>query len=397
MRLFTPDTTSFNNYADKIKFILAWRISLLFSVVFAIVLFILTLGNNTILIPSMLACATSTLGLIYLYFTKKFTAIFWCYTIIGTFLVHLSINIDHSAIHFVDFIWMVALVILAFIGIGKKTGYIFAIIQIVAISYFIFFNIHTHSILTNSIDNFGRSILFIELILSFLIITYLLSIYIDLSKYAEKELIKLNDTLQLKNTENTVLMKEIHHRVKNNLQIITSLLRLQKSDLPENMQGKFDQAINRIMTMSIIHKKLYQTEEISILDTNKYLTELIDDILSTHSASKRILKEVEIQLKDIGLNTIVPLGLLLNELISNSFKHAFTNENNTVKIKIIATSNNYFKLTYSDSGKWIEPTKSQPAFGTELIGILSEQLDGDYTRNNSEYTFTLKNLDIDKV
>lgn len=395
MKLFTPNTDNFESFYDKAKFLLAWRISLIFSIVFAILLYILALSEGNAYIPGSLAFLISLGSLIYLHLTKNFAPLFWVYTITGTIIVHYATNTIHEFTHYVDFIWMIAIIVLAFIGLGKRIGYVFALIQIIAISYYVFFNLNEHIATVQVRNTMELTGALIELILAFIVITYLLALYINLSKYSENQLKKVNQVLSSKNTENTVLMKEIHHRVKNNLQIITSLLRLQKSDIPTESQEKFDQAISRIMTMSIIHKKLYQAEELSNINTSEYLSELIDEILSSHSSSKSVVKDILIQIENIGLKTIVPLGLLLNELISNSFKHAFVkNENDLVKINIVPTSANEFRFTYVDNGTWIEQRETETKFGTELIGILTEQLEGKFTRTGSEYTFNLKNLDI---
>jgi len=395
MSLFTPNTDTLTSFYDKAKFLLAWRISLVFTVVFAILLFILSLGNNFAFLSGGVAFTISVGSLIYLHFTKNYAPLFWVYTIVGTAIVHFAINMVHEFTHFVDFIWMIAIIVLAFIGLGKNYGFMFAIIQIIAFSYFVLFNLNTHITTIQPRNNLELVGSLIELILAFMVITYLLAQFISLNKYSENQLIKLNQKLTSKNTENTVLVKEIHHRVKNNLQIITSLLRLQKSDIPQESQEKFDEAINRIMTMSIIHKKLYQAEELSNIDTPNYLTELISEIISTQSSINTIEKDISIDIKNIGLKTIVPLGLLINELISNSFKHAFDKGNNDViKITITRISDTEFKFIYADNGQWIERNDTENQFGTELIKTLSEQLDGTHSRTASEYTFDLKNLDI---
>lgn len=395
MKLFTPNTDNFTSFYDKAKFLLAWRISLIFSVVFAILLYILILSGGNAYIPGAFAFVISLGSLIHLHFTKKFAPLFWVYTICGTIIVHFSLNTIHEFTHFVDFVWMIAIIILAFIGLGKRMGFMFAILQMLALCYFVMFNMNDHLTIIQPRSQFETIGALIELVLAFIVITYLLALFINFSKYSENQLKKLNTELSFINTENTVLMKEIHHRVKNNLQIVTSLLRLQKSDIPVESQEKFDQAISRIMTMSLIHKKLYQTEELSNINTAEYLTGLIDEILSTYPSSKSVAKDIFIEIENIGLKTIVPLGLLVNELISNSFKHAFNDLNNgSIKISIHPTSTKGYKFSYIDNGTWIDRDDTEMKFGTELIGILTEQLEGDYKRESSEYTFNLKNLDI---
>ena len=104
---------------------------------------------------------------------------------------------------------------------------------------------------------------------------------------------------------------------------------------------------------------------------------------------------VKSEVNKIGLKTIVPLGLLINELLSNSIKHAFSKKaKGFISINILKSNTNEFKLVYSDDGNWIEPKKNYTGFGLGLIQTLVEQLEGNFTRNKSAYTFTIKNIDI---
>ncbi|PJB14321.1 MAG: histidine kinase, partial [Flavobacteriales bacterium CG_4_9_14_3_um_filter_32_8] len=96
----------------------------------------------------------------------------------------------------------------------------------------------------------------------------------------------------------------------------------------------------------------------------------------------------------IGLRTIVPFGLILNELLSNSFKYAFNNQRGSINIEINALDKSEFELKYSDSGIWKKASENKLHFGLELIETLTEQLEGSCIRKNSNYSFKFKNLDI---
>ena len=125
--------------------------------------------------------------------------------------------------------------------------------------------------------------------------------------------------------EKEVLLKEIHHRVKNNLQIITSLLNLQSQSIPdEENKSIFRDSQNRIKSMALVHEKLYQSADLSKIDLNEYVKNLSDYVKDTYSAiNKNVKLELQITQIELQVDTIVPLGLILNELISNSFKYAF--------------------------------------------------------------------------
>jgi two-component sensor histidine kinase len=285
---------------------------------------------------------------------------------------------------------------ITFVGLGRKVGFIFLSIHSLFIGFFFFFTLNRHIAILKERTTLEITGDYIEILLAMFCIGYVVLQYLKMNEYSESELKKINQQLLDKNNENIVLIKEVHHRVKNNLQIITSLLRLQKHELNDESKEKFDEAINRIMAMSIIHRKLYQTEELSKIDVESYIHELINEIISSLTTHTNIKTNISSNIESIGLKTIVPFGLLMNELLSNSFKHAFTDINNgTIDITINTNSDsdsNLF-LNYSDSGAWKEPTNSSSQFGLELIQVLTDQLEGTFKRQASEYTFTLQNLD----
>ena len=288
------------------------------------------------------------------------------------------------------------IVLLAFIGLGRKIGFFFILINALAIVYFYQFNLNIHIETIQPLSQTKIIIAAVELFLCLFCVSYLLYQYITFNNYFGGELKKSNTELSKKNEENIVLVKEIHHRVKNNLQIIISLLRLQKGELKsEEAKRHFNEVINRIMVMSLIHKKLYQENEMAHIEIKPYLTDLSNDIVNISNLGLPITFEINSQIKKIGLKTIVPLGLLINELLSNSIKHAFLKKTDgLININILEGKNDDFTLVYSDDGTWNEPNKEYIGFGLGLIQTLTEQLEGKFTRNQSEYSFTIKNLDI---
>jgi two-component sensor histidine kinase len=159
-------------------------------------------------------------------------------------------------------------------------------------------------------------------------------------------------------------------------------------------EGKthFKEAINRIMAMSLVHQKLYTEKELSQIDLKSYIEELVNEIITYSNNKKEIKIEIETNVKGIDLISVVPLGLLINELVSNSLKHAFIeNKENIIKIKIVDLEKEY-QFDYSDNGSWKENENSSSNFGIELIGILTEQLNGTKTldtSNGTHYQFLL--------
>jgi two-component sensor histidine kinase len=212
---------------------------------------------------------------------------------------------------------------------------------------------------------------------------------------ANDELNKQNKMIVSQNEEKTVLLQEIHHRVKNNLQVITSLLRLQSNELPSNEDRiHFEDAINRVMTMSLIHQKMYQADNLAELDISDYFSTLVDELIRSSSVQIPVEKIVNAEVKYIGSSSIVPLALLISELVSNSLKHAFKDFG---RIFIgIYDKDDSLELVYIDNGKWKE-SASDNSFGLQLIDMLTEQMDGKADRisdiSGTRYTFLLKRLD----
>jgi two-component sensor histidine kinase len=402
MRLFNPDTSFYVNYFDKAKYLLGWRISIVFILVFSIISIIYSFTSFTAAFPSYLVLIVGIFCLSYLYLTKNYKPIFWIYSISGFAISHFAMNTVFELTHYIDFLWVMVCIFLTFIGLGRKVGIIFTIINAFLIAYFFWFTLNYHILNLEPRTNTQLIGEYLEVLFALFILGYLIHQYFLFQQYSEKELITANQGLEnqnqlitAKNNENILLMKEVHHRVKNNLQIITSLLRLQKNNLSPEIEQKFDEAISRIMTMSLIHSKLYQSDDLTKINIESYTKDLIYDILSSLSSNDKIKTHIISDVDGIGLKTIVPLGLMLNELLSNSFKHAFKeNESGEITIRIKKLNEAEFELHYSDSGKWKEHSTEKIKFGLELIDTLTEQLDGKVIREDSTYCFRLKNLDI---
>ncbi len=194
----------------------------------------------------------------------------------------------------------------------------------------------------------------------------------------KKKIEQANERIQL-------LIKEMHHRVKNNLQVVASLLRLQAGTIAdERLQHAFDQSQSRVTSMALIHEKLYKGDELSMLDVSHYIQELFEELVRLNDVSDTIAYRTDID-PDLALDlhTMVPLGLLLNELITNSFKHAFKGrEEGLINLSLHRASNKEFDLIYTDNGVGIPADKlaaNGDTLGVSLIESLVEQLNGRMT------------------
>jgi len=401
MGIFTPDTTFYAEYTDKGKYVMTWRLSLLFILVFFALSVTFVFIDKVVFTFYFLVFFLATCGFIYLKRTKKFTTVFWLYTSGATLLTGISLNTASSVIHYAEFFWIVSIVIFAFIGLTRRNGLLFLALNSVSIILHMLFFLNTSIAAQRAMTPIELWGTLVEILFALFTIGYLLHQYLIFQSFAEKklkivnqELAEQNQIIRKKNEENSVLAKEIHHRVKNNLQIIVSLLRMHSDEVrSEETKRHFAEATNRIMSMSLIHQKLYQSKELSNIDFGSYLKELAAGILIT---SGRTPQEVQInivsEVHGVGLKTIVPLGLLLNELITNSVKHAFNKDvPGTITIHVSMDSNNRMTLEYSDTGSWKQQTDG--GFGLELIDLLTGQMEGNYERTGSNYRFELNNLD----
>lgn len=248
-----------------------------------------------------------------------------------------------------------------------------------------------------------RTIMSVEFIFIMFLIGFILHHFYEVTenanqkrKKAYEQLAKEKAIVDKQNTEKTALLQEIHHRVKNNLQVIISLLRIQSSELQsEEAKISFEDAIARIMTMSLIHQKMYEKESLSEIDLPDYLSTLFNDVVAANNRGLSITVKQDIRIPFIGPKTIVPIGLIVNELVSNSMKHAFDKNIGTIKLMMEKKDNNTFNLTYCDDGSWKENQNN--SFGLQLIEVFTEQLDGSFERfsdeNGTTYTFLLRFLD----
>ena len=220
-------------------------------------------------------------------------------------------------------------------------------------------------------------------------------------------LTKQKTAIEKQNDEKDILLKEIHHRVKNNLQVISSLLSLQSNTInDENVLLELQEGQNRVKSIALIHQKLYQNEDISTVDFGEYCEELIAYLRSAFNLPGKNY-QILVQANDIllDIDTAVPLGLIINELISNSFKHAFVDDDEgqvQVSLKYLEKSTDKLILTVSDNGKGM-PEKfdieNANSLGLRLVKMLSNQLDGEVSylnKNGTFVTITLSNTNYRK-
>ncbi|MEO6356091.1 MAG: histidine kinase dimerization/phosphoacceptor domain -containing protein [Ferruginibacter sp.] len=193
-----------------------------------------------------------------------------------------------------------------------------------------------------------------------------------------------NHQLDKRNAENELLLKEIHHRVKNNLEIVSGLLALQAAQIDHpSAQAVMQSSQNRVLSMGIIHQKLYQKENLAAIEMKDYFQNLSESVLDTFNATGRIKIMLPMQTLDMDIDTAVPIGLITNELITNAIKYAFTeNEPGEIQISLTKTvieNELAFRLSDNGIGKQNNTNSKGTGFGTELVNLLVQQLDGKLT------------------
>jgi PAS domain S-box-containing protein len=201
---------------------------------------------------------------------------------------------------------------------------------------------------------------------------------------------KLADEILKKSLkEKEILMLEIHHRVKNSLNVILSLLKYQEyNTLDNDLKNILKKIENRIYSIALIHGLLYKSKNIAAINFNEYIKNLTEYLIQSFGLNHNIISlDFKIDEYELNIDKIKTLGLIINELITNSLKYAFKEKNdpqNSIKISIGLIDNNYI-LTYSDNGKGLPENfdlKQNTTSGMYLVKILCEEIDGKLTINN---------------
>ena len=402
MLFFKEPNHSYTDFYDIARFKSAWRVNVILCIGLFIISAFFSFHNITTFIQYLSGFIISLTGLIYLLVTKRFIIVSYFNVIASLILVISSLFLVKNNPHIIEPLWMIIIAIFGYFNLGKKVGHTILVIIAISVSLYFFFYLNTNETLKENYSQMELIGLMLEFTLCMFIIGYFIHIFINTTAHAEGKFRQANGELneykmiRLQNEEKTVLLQEIHHRVKNNLQVITSLLRLQSAEIEsEDAKVHFNDAINRVMTMSLIHQKMYQEKNLSQMDASDYFKTLIDDLIRSSSVQLPIQVNVTSNLDKVGSKTIVPLALLVAELVSNSMKHAFEQQGN-IQITFSSNDDNQLKLIYEDNGSWKEQ-ENKASFGLQLIETLTEQLDGEYTRNSTEkgtqYIFNLSNLD----
>lgn len=191
---------------------------------------------------------------------------------------------------------------------------------------------------------------------------------------------ELRETM-LSKEEKEVMLKEIHHRVKNNLQIVKSLIRFQMEQVSDPATTElFNECVNRVSAMALVHEQTYLSKDLANIDVNSYLAHLTSDLCHAYTIDIELEKDIRIDVPTMSVDTLIPLGLLINEVISNSLKYAFKGRRKGTIVVHVDGHENGLHMRIGDDGiglpdrsRWERPN----SLGMDLIHTLAGQLDAD--------------------
>lgn len=315
------------------------------------------------------------IGILFLNrYQKNLLAIFLGFVALSVIIAFFSIrNGEDSATHFLFSIALISLTL--FYRKEKSIRYFFSsmgVILIAAIIVALYFSFKGQFFPQKNEFNslFQRRLVYFLLLLSSVSLTFILV-------YSYKKNYKF---LENAVEEQQTLLAELNHRVKNNMAIIISLLNMQKNrtDNPETLEALQD-VHDRVMSMALVHQKMYQNKNISMVELAPYITELIAEIRNSIDIKKNITFRTEIEPIQLDLSTTIPLGLILNELITNAIKHAFpSKENPEIFISLKQVDDNHFEVLVLDNGigSTAPNLSKRNGLGMKLIESLTEQING---------------------
>jgi two-component sensor histidine kinase len=191
-------------------------------------------------------------------------------------------------------------------------------------------------------------------------------------------IIKTFDELDASNRQKELLLKEVHHRVKNNLNVIASIIGLQANTLNGSEKEQLSKSKTRIESMAIVHEMLYKSDDLENIDFESYMRRLSSLLLGMYAKNQTVDVEIHASKEHMPLEVMIQLGIIANELVTNSIKYAFEDEKGTITIEL-HHHNNHFTFVYYDDGIGSqEPQKllERKSLGIKLIHLATRQLHG---------------------
>jgi two-component sensor histidine kinase len=244
-----------------------------------------------------------------------------------------------------------------------------------------------------------QRLFFILAALALLVIAILVYRQFLVKRKAEALLSEKNNIISSALSDKELLLKEIHHRVKNNLQVVSSLLGLQSEYIKDdNALTAINEGRNRVRSMALIHQQLYSEENLTGINVKTYLETLIRGLFDTYDINEeKIQFQLEIEDLELDVDTVIPLGLIANELISNALKHAFTDQQDGMILVNLWEKDDAIHFSVKDNGKGMDTSllnEEMESFGYQMILAFKEKLDAEINisgDNGTDVQLTIKN------
>lgn len=298
------------------------------------------------------------------------------------------------------FIFVLAIVVFAGYATTRRYGMIYLYISFIVIGLIYFQGISTFSLTSNVVPPESQN--------TFSFLAVLFSVYL-LGGVLGKNLLRAHHQLyrtktELENqiAEKATLLKEVHHRVKNNLQTVSSLLSLQSRSIEdEAIKSLIKSSQNRVISMAMVHEMLYMREDISKIEYSSYVKELSNYLLrSVRGMDSKVKLKIDVPDIELGIDTAIPLGLLINEAITNALKYGIKNdEEGEIHIAISRDDPENYTLKIGDNGIGFPEKinfKESKSLGLKLIYNLVRQLKGsimrDTTRKGTNYIIKFREI-----
>jgi len=326
----------------------------------------------------------NTVNILFFYLHKKIISSYIIASVIAyialLFICSYSGGVNSPAISF--------LVLLIFFGylIKKIYGNLWLITVVLTVVLFYIMNIKSYEFVNEineeNIAEFNLLFLFFLIILLGGVFGRMMNKTNEKIKKAKLEIVKRND-------EKTVMLKEIHHRVKNNLQVVNSLLRIQSRNVTDKkVKLMFNAAQSRVVAMARLHEKIYNTKDLKNINVKEHFKLLINDLISSNNLDKEISLNLRIDSIHMSIDTLLPLSLIINELISNSLKHAFNGMDlGEVSVDFDVMDQSRCRLIVRDNGNGSHKailSNSLNSTGVTLIKTFVRQLNGTIELLNTD-------------
>jgi len=397
----TQFTTDQTQVFHESRYLLVNRLAIFILGILIITAFTNSLNKHFSPVPDLVAIGLISGCYILLRKTKNYRLVSQI-AVIGASLTLIITLFIVPGLHLSTMIWIAIVVVFAYLMLEKLWGGLTLAFHFGALIVYlltIFEDRINHRFLLEQMDAY---VFLAEFTFQGIALGYMLHVFLGASQTMENHLVEnqkclteQNELILSQKKQIEVMLKEIHHRVKNNLQIISSFLKLQADyESSDESIATYQEAVNRVNTIAMIHEKIYKSDTFQRFELASYVENLTSYICDSYPLKEDVRAYTEIEDFDLNSDLIVPLAMILNELITNSIRHAFHQQPKPrITIKISSRPDNMFEIEYSDNGKWKE---AEEAFGSEIINVMTEQLSGKVNRTaaseGTSYHFELSKV-----